>query len=137
LVAPSVVATITSTNMQFPVSLTHVDATECVYRPKLSSSTAIVLRYDTNVNAATFSSDKAIFEQQGQKLGPIVGLADEAYYFIDAGADNAVTTLVLRQNSLQLLVAGSATLQQLESIAHYAVTQFESAHPSVGPGVPG
>jgi hypothetical protein len=136
LVAPSVVATITSTNMQYPLSLTHANATECVYRPKLSSSTAIVLRYDTDVNASTFSLDKSTFEHQGQKLGPIVGLADEAYYFIDASAANAVTTLVLRQNSLQLLVAGSATLQQLESIAHYAITQFESAHPAVGPTAP-
>jgi hypothetical protein len=118
--------------MEYPISLTHGNATECVYKPKISSTTAVVLRYDTSVNASTFSLDRSIFERQGQKLGPIVGLAGEAYYFRDAGAENTVTTIVLLQNSLQLLVAGSATLQQLETIAHFAVMQFESAHPSVG-----
>jgi hypothetical protein len=128
-----VIATIVSENMEFPVSLTHTDATECVYRPTLSTATAVVLRYDTNVSESAFASDRSIFEQQGQKLGPIEGLAEEAYYFRDAGADNSVTTIVLLQHSLQLLVAGSATLDQLETIAHYAVSQYESAHPSVGP----
>jgi hypothetical protein len=123
--------------MEFPISLTHGDATECVYKPKSSSSTAIVLRYDTNVSASMFSLDRSIFEHQGQKLGPIKGLADESYYFTDAGATNEVTTIVLRQDSLQLLVAGSATLQQLEALAHLGVTQFESAHPSAGPTAPG
>ena len=136
-VAASVVATITDTNMEMPISLTHGSATECVYKPKLATFTSIVLRYDANVNAATFSSDRSIFEHQGQKLGPIAGLADEAYYFRDAGSQNTVTTVVLRQDSLQLLVAGSATLQQLEALAHYAVTQFAAAHPSVGQTAPG
>jgi len=123
--------------MEFPISLTHGNTTECIYKPVISSSTAIVLRYDTDASPSTFSRDRSIFEHQGQKLGPIVGLADEAYYFIDAGAENAVTTIVLRQNSLELLVVGSATLRQLETLAHFAVTQFESAHPPVGPTAPG
>ncbi len=135
LVPPSVVATIIETNLQFPITLRHGNETQCVYRPTVESATSIIIGYDTNANAATFSKDRSTFEHQGQKLGPISGLASEAYYFVDASATNSVTTVVLLQNSLQLFIAGGATVQALENIAHYAVAQYESTHslsPSAG-----
>jgi len=127
LVAPSVIATALSESMTFPETLAHESTTECVYRSK-EGTTAILIRYDTDSSASTFAKSKETFERRGQKLGAITGLGDQAYYFSEQTGQVSVTTVVLLEGTLQLLITGSATLDQVGSIARYALNQFEAEH---------
>ncbi len=130
LVSPSVVATALSESMTFPETLVHESTTECVYRSKAGTSTAVLIRYDTNSSDSLFAKSKAAFQRRGQKLGPITGLGDQAYYFNEQSGQVSVTTVVLVKRTLQLLVTGSATLDQIGSIARYTLNQFEAKHSS-------
>ena len=68
------------------------------------------------------------FRAPRPKLGPITGLGDQAYYFSEQTGQASVTTVVLVKGSLQLLITGSATLDQIGSIVRFALNQFETAH---------
>jgi hypothetical protein len=59
-------------------------------------------------------------------LGQITGLGDQAYYFSEQVGQVSVTTVILLKGSLQLLTTGSATLDQIGSIARYALNQYEA-----------
>ncbi len=122
------IATVLSESMTFPTTLAHGSTTECVYRSKQGTGTAVLIRYDTDSSSSTFAKSKRTFERRGQKLGSITSLGDQAYYFTEQAGQVSVTTVVLVKGSLQLLVTGSATLVQIGSIARYALNQFEAMH---------
>ena len=126
--APSVIATALSASMTFPETLNHRSTTECVYRSKQGTSAAVLIRYDTNSSNSTFAKSKEAFARHGQKLGPITGLGDQAYYFTEQIGRVSVTTVILLKGSLQLLITGSATLDQTGSIARYALNRYEARH---------
>jgi hypothetical protein len=128
LVAPSVVATALSESMTFPTSLIHDSTTECLFHSKTGTGAAILIRFDTHSSGSTFDKTKQAFERRGQKLGPITGLGDQAYYFSEKAGQVSVTTVVLLKGSLQLLTTGQATLDQIGSIARYALSQYEAMH---------
>jgi hypothetical protein len=133
LVSPSVIATVLNTSMTFPETLVRDSTTECVYRSKQGTDAAVLIRYDTGSNAATFTRTEQDFERRGLKLGPITQLGDEAYYFSEPAGHATVTTVVARTGSRQLLITGAGTLDQIGSIARYALSQFETTHASAGP----
>jgi len=114
--------------MTFPETLIHHSTTECVYRSKQGTGTAVLIRFDTDSSNSSFVKSKETFERRGQKLGTITGLGDQAYYFSVQAGQVSVTTVVLVKGSLQLLITGSATLDQIGSIARYALNQFETMH---------
>jgi hypothetical protein len=128
LVAPSVIATVLSESMTFPETLTHNSTTECVYRSKQGSSTAVLILYETDSSGSTFAKSRENFERRGLKLGPITDLGDQAYYFSEKAGTGSVTTVAVAKGSLQLLVTGTATLDQIGSIARYALNQYEVMH---------
>ncbi|MGO8862369.1 MAG: hypothetical protein ACLQRH_16625 [Acidimicrobiales bacterium] len=130
--APSVIATALSESMTLPTTLAHGSTTECVYKAKEGTGAAILIRYDTDSSNSTFAKSKETFERRGLKVGPITGLGDQAYYFSAQTGQVSVTTVVLVKGSLQLLTTGSATLDQIGSIARYALDQFEAGR-SPGP----
>jgi hypothetical protein len=99
-----------------------------VYRSKQGTGAAVLIRYDTASNNSTFAKSKEAFARRGQQLGPITGLGDQAYYFTEQAGQVSVTTVILLKGSLQLLITGSATLDQTGSIARYALNQFEARH---------
>jgi hypothetical protein len=132
LVSPSVIATVLNSNMNYPLTLIHDSMTECEYLAKNGTSTATILRYDTDSSVSTFAKSKKEFEHRGLELGSVAGLGDQAYYFYQPAAKANLTTVVLRRGSLQLLATGTANLDQIGSIARYALNQFESMH---SPGV--
>jgi len=117
--------------MHLPTSKVQGTTTQCTYESKTSPSTAMLIRFDTNASETSFDKDRTVFEKHGQKLGAITGLGNEAYYFSGQVGETVVTTVVVRQNFVQILVTGTATLQQTGSIAHYALSQFETLDPSV------
>ena len=121
--------------MHLPTSKTSGTTTQCLYKSKTSPQTALLVRFDTDATEASFTKDRGILEKDGQKLGAITGLGDEAYYFSSqigsSPANVVVNTVVVRQSFVQILVTGTATLQQTGSIAHYALSQFETLDPSV------
>jgi hypothetical protein len=128
LVSPSVVATALSASMNYPTTLNQRSTTVCAYRAKRSAGTAVIIRYDSRSSRETFAKTKATFRHRGQKLAPITGLGDEAYYFSDTAGKVTVTTIVVRSGSLQLLITGTSMVNPLGSIAQYALTQFASSH---------
>ena len=134
--APSVVATIVETAMNTPRSATHGSVTECTYQARSGSQLAVLIRFDTNSSEKAFASDRSIFESHGQKLGQVTGFGDEAYYFSETAGKSTVNTIVVRQGRLQILVTGSAALDQTAAIAHQTLTEYEAAHPSVIPTTP-
>jgi hypothetical protein len=99
-----------------------------VYRSKQGTGAAVLIRYDTASNNSTFAKSKTAFVRRGQKLGPITGLGDQAYYFTESAGQVSLTTIVLLKGSLQLLITGSGTLDQTGSIARYALNQYDARH---------
>jgi len=127
LVNPSVVATVLSESMTFPETLVRGSTTECVYRAKAGTGAVILILYKTKSSGATFAKSRDNFERRGLQLGPITGLGDQAYYFTDTAKKTSVTTVATVKGSLQLLVTGPASLDQIGSIARYALSQFETS----------
>jgi hypothetical protein len=99
-----------------------------VYRSKQGTGAAVLIRYDTASNNSTFAKSKTAFVRRGQKLGPITGLGDQAYYFTESAGQVSLTTIVLLKGSMQLLITGSGTLDQTGSIARYALNQYDARH---------
>ena len=133
LVSPSVVATAVEVSMAFPETLTHGSSTECVYKAKAGTGQAILIRYDTDSSESTFLNGEKNFERRGFQLGPITQLGDQAYYFDEKAGPATVTTVALRKGSLQVLVTGTGTLDQIGAIARYSLEQYEAGHPSATP----
>jgi hypothetical protein len=131
LVSPSVVATAVSASIAFPTTVTHGSATECEYRAKEGTAEAVLIRYDTDANEASFAQSEATFANHGLKPVPVTDLGDKAYYFsVPTGnSTNAtITTVVVLQGSMQLLTTGTGTVDQIGAIARYAITQYEASH---------
>jgi hypothetical protein len=128
LVVPSVVATALEQSVNYPVTLRHGATTECAYPGIHTTSTAVIIRYDTGISAAGFARSRTSFERRGLKLGPISGLGDEAYYFATQAGHATVTTVVLRKGYLQVLVTGTGALDPIGSIARYTLAQYEETH---------
>jgi hypothetical protein len=129
-VPPSVVATALEESMNYPKTLTHGATTECAYSGVRANDAAVIIRYDTGINASSFVKYRTLFERRGQKLGPITGLGDQAYYFSDDTGRATITTVVLLNGSLQILVTGTATLDQIGSIARFTLAAYEARHPA-------
>lgn len=133
LVSPSVVATALGVSMSFPETLTHGSTTECLYAAKAGHSQAALIRFDTDTSKSSFIRSEASVERRGAKLGPIPGLGDKAYYFSASARHTSVTTVVLMNGSLQLLVSGSGTVDQIGAIARYTLTQYKNPQPQAIP----
>lgn len=117
--------------MKYPVAVIRKSETQCEYRSKQATSTAVFIRFDTGASNASFAKSRLAFEHRGLKLGPINGLGDEAYYFsLDAGHSLTVTTVVVLKGTLQILTTGTGAVDQIGAISRYALTQFEAAHPA-------
>ena len=113
--------------MTFPETLTRGSTTECVYRAEQGNGTTVLIRYDTDSNAAAFTTSQHNFERRGLKLGPITGLGDQAYYFSEPAGQRTVTTVVAIKGARQLLVTGTGTLDQIGSIARYGLSRLEGS----------
>ena len=125
LIAPSVVATVLETSMSFPETLTHGNSTECVYESTKGTGQAVLIRYDTHSSESSFTRSERNFERRGMQLGPVLHLGDKAYYFSEPAGHTTVTTVAIVKGSLQVLVSGTAQVDQIGAIARYALNQFE------------
>lgn len=132
LVNPSVIATVFSVSMNYPVSLIRDSTTECEYLAKNETGSAVIIRYDTDSSGSTFAKGKVVFERRGLALGPITDLGDQAYYFDGKVGKNTITTVVLLKDSLQLLVTGSGQIDQIGAITRYALNEYETTHSTSG-----
>ena len=132
LVAPSVIATVFSVSINYPETLIHDSTTQCEYLAKDGSGTAVIIRYDTDSSASTFAKSKEIFEHRGLVLGPIPNLGDQAYYFNGEVGKDPITTVVVLKDSVQVLVTGSGQIDQIGSIARYALNEYETKQATSG-----
>ena len=128
LVPPSVVATALEESMNYPITLTRGTTTECEYRGVHSADAAVIIRYDTDTSVSNFARYRTSFERRGLKLGPITGLGDQAYYFADQAGHTTVTTVILLNGSLQVLVTGTGALDPIGSIARFTLAVYEARH---------
>lgn len=119
--------------MNYPITLTRGTTTECAYRGVHSADAAVIIRYDTDTSVSSFARYRTTFERRGMKLGPITGLGDQAYYFTDQAGHTTITTVVLLKGHLQVLVTGTATLDQIGSIARYTLAQYLQTHEAPSP----
>lgn len=126
LVAPSVVATALEVSMKYPMTLVHGSDTQCEYVATEKPDTAIVIHYDTHSGPSAYDNTKTQFEHRGLELGPITGLGDQAYYFSTKAGKTNLTTVVVQQGRLLLLATGTATLDQIGSIARFALNEYET-----------
>jgi hypothetical protein len=118
--------------MNYPETLVHDSATECEYLAKDETGTAVIIRYDTDSNGSTFANSKKTFERRGLTLGQITDLGDQAFYFDGEAGKNTITTVVVLKDSLQLLVTGSGKIDQIGTIARYALNEYETTHSASG-----
>ena len=128
LVAPSVVATALEESMTPAETLAHGSTTECVYRAKEGTGATVLILFKTDSSASAFAKSRENFERRGLKLGPITGLGDQAYYFSEQAGKSSVTTVAAVKGSLQLLVTGTGTLDQIGSIARFTLNEYETMH---------
>lgn len=116
--------------MKYPATVIHGSSTQCEYRSKYASASAVLLRFDTDASEKVFANSKKAFQRSGLKLPPIEGLGDNAYYFsLSSGHVTTVTTVVVIKGSVQILTTGTGTVDQIGAIARYALNQYEAAHP--------
>lgn len=135
LVAPSVVATALEVSMKYPTTLVHESDTQCEYVATERPNTAVIIHYETHSSASAYDKTKVQFERRGLELGPITGLGNQAYYFSTKAGKTTLTTVVVQQGPLVQLTTGTATLDQIGSIARFALNEYETqrstaAHPS-------
>jgi hypothetical protein len=130
LVSPSVIATVFSATVDEPETLVHEPTTQCEYLAKNAADKAVIIRYDTDSNYSAFAKSRTTFERRGLELGPVEDLGDQAYYFDTEAGKNPVTTVVVLDGSLQLLVTGSGQIDQIGAIARYALNEYVTAHSS-------
>ena len=116
---PSVVATALEQSVNYPVTLKRGATTECAYAGIHTTSTAVIIRYDTGVSAADFARSRTSFERRGLKLGPFRPGRRGLLLATEAG-HATVTTVVLRKGYLQVLVTGTGALDPIGSIAVHA-----------------
>ena len=109
-------------------TLEHGSTTECVYRAKDGTGTTILILFKSGSSSSDFVKSRENFEQRGLQLGPVTNLGDQAYYFSKQAGDGNVTTVAALKGSLQLLVTGTATLDQIGSIARFTLSQYEEKH---------
>lgn len=88
----------------------------------------MLILYETGSSGSTFANSRKAVERRGLQLGSITGLGDQAYYFNEQAGKTSVTAVAAVKGSLQLLVTGPATLDQIGSIARYALNQFAAEH---------
>jgi len=128
LVAPSVVATALQESMTPAETLTHGSTTECVYRAKEGTGATVLILFETGSSDSNFVKSRKNFEARGLKLGPITGLGDQAYYFSETAGKSSVTTVAAVKGSLQMLVTGTGTLDQIGSIVRFTLNEYETMH---------
>lgn len=130
LVAPSVVATALEVSMKYPTTLVYDSDTQCEYAATGRPGTAVIIHFDTHSSASAYDKTKEQFERRGLELGPITGLGNQAYYFSSEAGKSTLATVVVQQGSLLLLTTGTATLDQIGSIARFTLSQYETMHSS-------
>ena len=110
-----------------PTALTQGATTQCAYRAESVPDGTVIIRYDTDTTVSSFVKYRSVFERHGLRLGPITDLGDQGYYFTEQVGHNTVSTVVLLEGSLQLLVTGTAALNPIGSIR---ASLWESGRPS-------
>ncbi len=128
LVSRTIVATALNESMYAPTALTQGATTQCAYRAESIPDGTVIIRYDTDTTVSSFVKYRSVFERHGLRLGPITDLGDQGYYFTEQVGHNTVSTVVLLEGSLQLLVTGTAALNPIGSIARFALGEWEAKH---------
>jgi hypothetical protein len=87
---------------------------------------SIVIGYNSGATTTSFALNRAALRSRGDQLGKILGMGDEAYYAVAHTGGTTVTTVVARKGSEQVLVTGTATLTELETLAEQALAKAAS-----------
>ncbi len=121
LVTASHINTAMGTTVTSPTASVHGSVTLCSYQAS-DLGKSVIISYDSNSSSSKFAKNRAVLRTQGDKLGKILGLGDEAYYAVATSKGTTVNTVVARRGSHQVLVTSTAgSLSDLEVVAEEAL----------------
>jgi hypothetical protein len=106
----TLVNTVLGSDVQPPKVINNGPVVGCTY----PSPTAfiVIVRFETDTDAATFARAKAGFTQNKLPVTDVVGFQDEAYSSTTGSGDHLVNTLVARKGSVEILVVAPATIDR-------------------------
>jgi hypothetical protein len=121
LVTASQINTAMGTTVTSPTASVHGSVTLCSYQAS-SLGKSVIISYDSKSGPSKFAKNRAVLRTQGDKVGKILGLGDEAYYAVATSKGTTVNTVVARRGSHQVLVTSTAgSLSDLEVVAEEAL----------------
>jgi len=125
LVSPAEIQAEVGVTVAIPGTSVHGKSTLCTYKAA-NLGQSIVIGYNSGATATSFAQNRTALRSRGDQLGKILGLGDEAYYAVAHTGGTTVTTVVARKGSEQVLVTGTATLTELETLAEQALAKAAS-----------
>jgi hypothetical protein len=125
LVTPAQIGAELGVDVAGPSASVHGTTTICTYTAA-NLSDSVIIGYDSAATTRSFTTDRAGLRRRGDKVGKILGLGDEAFYAVATTGGTTVTTVVARKGSEQVLVTGTATLTELETLAERALAEAGS-----------
>jgi len=120
LLSPAEVTAVTGATVGTPRTVHQGSVTDCTHA-SADPSEAVLIRYTTHATAASFAIEQHGYEQLGHSVTPVTGLGDEAFSFSETVGATTKNTVVARNDTLQVVVTGSATPAQIESLARQAL----------------
>ena len=105
-----------------PRSVVQGGTTDCTYK-SANPSHAVLIRYNTHSSASTFQSEMAAYAAAGHQLTPVPAIGDEAFAFITPSGPGTKTTLVARRGTTQVVVTGTPTMAEVETLARLALSK--------------
>jgi hypothetical protein len=130
LITPTQVHRDLGTSVASPIATVHGSVTSCSYRSS-DLGKSVILSFDSESSASKFAKNRALLRRQGDKLGKILGLGDEAYYALSTTKGVTVTTVVGRRGSQQVVaISTTGTLSDLEVVAEEALAAVRPSSPT-------
>ena len=129
LISSPVVSSSMGTTVGVPKSVVKGPVTVCTYRA-INPSKSVVIRYDIASSQSAFTADESVLETHHQAISAVTGLGDEAYSTSVSTGQGAVNTVVARQNSLEVLVTGTAPLSNTLDLVQAILTKVQAASAS-------
>jgi hypothetical protein len=77
----------------------------------------LTVRFQTGTTKSEFSSERAGFDQHGEKTVTVTGIGTEAFSNVLGTGQFAVSTIELLKGTNELLITGSASLTKIEALA--------------------
>jgi hypothetical protein len=121
--SPSDVQTVIGHPVGIPRSVVRGSTTDCTYSTG-GSTQGVLIRFSTDASSSTFESEKSAYASLGHQLTSVSGIGDEAFSFSEQSGPQTKNALVVRSGTNQILVTGTPTMTQVETLARSALDKL-------------